>query len=378
MNVLRTWYRNWIVPRSVFLPFWMMWIVMSLLKPFRLLFSRSRTQEGNNTLCIEAGVKGWESIEFKELYKSGCEYLGSSRVHKVQIRKDESYLRQVRVALEEVRPIHYLYDPRTGSQKWHIGLWQSFNVAILLHLQGVIPIAFLPDLAVRTWRTQSAIITAKRGTVISLVSAKEVYPIFPHRRLVAPSLMPFSESTMAFLDALFEKRPESPPRKALFTGSLYEPRTTTLRTIAENLKSRGFTLEIRGRELGSRRVPDLDYWSMLSHELIIVTTADQSNSNKKDWQWIKHLIYRYLEVMSSGALLVAPEVSGIRRYFVPGEHFVSFTSPVHASELIEYYLVNETERAKIAQKGRSRAQSLVAARSFWVGVDIGLGKDSLT
>lgn len=348
--------------------------------PFGLCrHDRSKHCETLSTiLCIEAGVRGWDSIEFKELHASACEYLGSDQVHKVQIRKDESYLRQLRVALEEARPSHYLYDPRTGSQEWYIGLWQAFGVAFLLHLRGVVPIVLLADLAVRTWRAQSAVVTAKRGTVIAFVSAKEVSPIFPHRRLVSPSLMPLSEATMAFLDALFEKRPDNPPKKALFTGSLYEPRTTVLRAIAEELASRGFALEIRGRELGSPRFPDLEYWSVLSHSLIIVTTADQSYSPRKDWQWIQHMIYRYLEVIASGALLVAPEVPGIRRFFVPGEHFVSFTSPAHASEVIEYYLINETERVKIAQNGRNRAHALVTARSFWVGVDIGLGKDSLT
>lgn len=328
-------------------------------------------------LCIEAGIKGWSSIEFKEFYKSACEYLGSDRVYKVKIRKDESYLRQVKMALDEVRPSHYLYDTRTGSQKWYIGLWQAFNIAFLFHLHGVIPIVLLPHLSARTWRAQSAIVTAKRGAVIIWASAKEASAIFPHRRIVGPCLMPLSEATMAFLDKLFERRPKKPPRKALFVGSLYEPRTTILREIAENLKPRGFTLEIRGRELGSPRFPDLDYWSMLSHELIIVTTADQPDSNN-DYRWIKYMVYRYLEVMASGALLVAHEVPGIRRYFVPGEHFISFSTPAQASEVIEYYLVNEAERAKIAKKGRTRAQALAAARSFWVGVDIGLGKDALT
>jgi len=351
---------------------------MTLLMPFRAIFFRSRIEDGAVTLCIEAGVKGWESIEFKELYETSCEYLGSDRVYKVQIRKDESYLRQVKVALDKARPSHYLYDTRTGSQKWYIGLWEAFNIGFLFHLHGVIPIVLLAHLSARTWRAQSAIVSAKRGTVLGWVSAKEVAPIFPHSRLVAPCLMPLSETTMAFLDKLFERRPKNLPRKALFVGSLYEPRTTILREIAEELESHGFTLDIRGREMGSSRLPDLDYWSMLSHELIIITTADQMYSSNEDWRWIKHMVYRYLEVMASGALLVAPDVPGVRRYFVPGEHFVSFTSPAHAGEVIEYYLVNEAERAKIAQKGRSRAQALVAARSFWVGVDIGLGKDSLT
>ena len=376
MNKCYTWFKDCVLPRIVFLPYWMMRIIPL---PFGL-FRKDRWKRKeiiSSVLCIEAGERGWDSIEFKEFYMSACEYLACDRVHKVQIGKDASYLRQVRMALEDARPSHYLYDTRTGSHKWYMGLWQAFNIAFLFHLHGVIPIVLLAHLSARTWRAQSAIVTAKRGTVMVWASAKEVSPIFPHRRLVGPCLMPLSEKTMAFLDKLFERRPKNPHRKALFVGSLYEPRTTTLREIAEELESRGFTLQIKGRELGSPRFADLDYWSTLSHELIIVTTADQEYSNN-DWKWIKYMVYRYIEVMASGALLVAPEVPGIRRYFVPGEHFVSFTSPAHASEVIEYYLVNEAERAVIANKGRTRAKALVAARSFWVGVDIGLGKDALT
>lgn len=322
-------------------------------------------------------MKGWESIEFKELYQSACEYLDNERVHKVQIKKDESYLEQFKKVINEIQPTHYLYDPRTGNQNWFFGIWEAFNISFLLNMRGIIPIVLLADLAIRTWRAQSAVVTAKNGTVVAFVSAKEVSPIFPHRRLVAPSLMPFSELTIASLNILFNNKPKNIERKAIFTGSLYEPRTTILKEIAKKLKHRGYKLEIKGHDMGSKRLPDLEYWSLLSHSLLILTTADQSENSIKDWQWIKHMIYRYLEVMAAGALLVAPEVPGIKRYFVPGKHFVSFESATQASELIEYYLVNEDERIKIAQNGRAQAQALVTARSFWVGINIGLGKDAL-
>ena len=38
-------------------------------------------------MCIEAGEKGWESIEFKEMYKSACEYITSERVIKHIVNK---------------------------------------------------------------------------------------------------------------------------------------------------------------------------------------------------------------------------------------------------------------------------------------------------
>jgi len=378
MNRVRAWYRDSLLPRIVFIPFWIMRLAPIPFGACRWACAKGLEGIKSKRLCIEAGIKGWELIEFKELYMSACEYLGSDRVHKLKVTQDEPYLAQVRKALEDIRPTHYVYDPRTGSQDRGTGLWQAFMIAFLLHVRGITPIAFLSDLAVRSWRAQSAVVTAKRGTVVCFLSAREVYPIFPHRRLVGPSLMPLSEMTVEYLGTLSEQRFESPAPKALFAGSLYEPRTSTLRAIAEGLEARGFALEIRGRKLGSPRVSDSDYWSMLINAALVVTTADQIKTSETDWTWIQHLVYRYLEVTACGTLLVAPEIPGVQRFLSPGKHFVSFTSPAHAVEVIEYYLSNEAERKKIAQQGRARAQALVSARSFWTGVDIGLGKDSLT
>ena len=188
----------------------------------------------------------------------------------------------------------------------------------------------------------------------------------------------FSETTMNFLDELSRNRTETPPPTAVFVGSLYEPRTTILREIGEGLAARGFTLEIKGRELGNPKSSDFDYWSRLSNAALVITTASQIAASGTDWTWFPQLVYRYIEVTACGTLLVAPEVPGIQRFFTPGEHFVSFTSPAHAVDVIAYYLSNEKERKIIAQRGKVRAQALIHARIFWTGIDIGLGKDSLT
>lgn len=376
--MVRSWYRNYLAPRLVFIPFWIMRLVLIPLGLIRQIFAIRYSDSLSTTLCIEAGVRGWDLIEYEELYASACEYLGNSQVHKIGITQGEDYLTQVKRALDSIRPTHYYYDPRTGSQKWSTGLWQAFKISFLLSVRGITPICLLTDLSVRTWRAQCAVVTAKTGIVISFMSPRKIHPIFPHGRLVSPSLMPLSEATMEFLTERSSQRMEINPPTAVFVGSLYEPRTSILREIAKGLESRGFTLEIKGRELGSRKSSDLDYWSRLINAALIVTTAEQMATSGTDWTWFPNLVYRYVEVTACGTLLVAPEVPGIRRFLTPGEHFVSFTSPAHAIEVIEYYLTNEAERKKIALQGRARIQALVGARSYWTGVDIGLGKDSLT
>ncbi len=342
--------------------------------------SGSRIKRGADShLCIEAGVKGWESIEFKELYQSAGEYLPPENVHRLIVQTKNSYLKQIADILR-LKPItHYLYDPRTDNSDvalWR-PLWQSFRVAMLLHKHGVVPIVLLTDLAVRSWRTQAAVISAQKGVVICFMSPRRVGQIFPHRRLLGPSLMPFSVKTMQMLNGLIEQRQKNVPPTAIFAGSLYEPRTTKLEQIRSGLASRGFVFDIKGRSMGSARVTDEEYWSRLCYSDIVVTTADQAIQNVNDWNHIPHLIYRYLEVLASGALLVAQDVPSVRRYFTPGIHFVSFDSPDDAIDVISYFLDNKTERLLIARQGKERAEKLISSRSFWLLTDSAIGVDSM-
>jgi len=376
--MVRSWYRNYLIPRLVFIPFWITRLALIPLGLIRLVTAGRRSADRPTKLCMEAGAKGWELIEFKELYASACEYLGRDRVHKVVINRDEDYLTQIKRASDQIRPTHYVYDPRTGSQQWLSALWQSFRIAGFFTARGITPICILTDLPMRTWRAQCAMVSARSGVVTSLMSPRRFHPIFPHGRLVAPVLMPFSEATLNLVDEIARNRTETPPPTAVFVGSLYEPRTTILREIKEGLAVRGFTLEVKGRELGTPKSSDVDYWSRLCNAALIVTTADQIAASGTDWTWFPHLIYRYIEVTASGTLLVAQAVPGIERYFTPGEHFVAFTSPTHAIDVIAHYLANETERNIIAQRGKERAQALIRARIYWTGIDVGLGKDALT
>lgn len=374
---LKIWFKNQCIPRVVYIPFFIFKIFPI---PFGLLNKYHKKLESNKStsLCLEAGIKGWESIEFKELYKSACEYLGDNSVYKVIINRDTCYVTQIKKAILEFKPSHYLYDPRTGTQKWYLGLWQAYRIAWLFHINGIVPVVLLTDLSIRSCRAQSGIVTAKRGCVISFVSSREVAPIFPHRRLISPSLMPLSEKTIEFLSELFNQRPSVPARKAIFRGSLYEPRTEILNEIKNKLSKSGYFLDIKGRENGGRRVSDLDYWKSLSHSLIVVTTADQNNRKNHDWCHIKQMIYRYLEVLASGSLLIAPDVPGLSRYFLAGKHFVSFTTTEDAAKKIRYYLDNEDDRSRIAKQGYERAHALVTARTFWLAIDVCLQTDSLT
>ena len=377
LDSIKTWYRQQILPRSVFIPYWAIRFVTFPIAFIRILFGKHRVSTQGSRICIEAGIKGWELIEYKEIYASASEYIGSENVYKVAISRDNPYLPQVKKALDTFRPTHYVYDPRTGSGNWAKGLWQSVQLAVLLQKRGIVPISILADFSFRNFRAQCAVVTAEHGVVVTFLSAKLVSPIFPHRRLIGPGIMPLSNATVERLDGIV-KRQEDREATAVFTGGLYEPRLSILKEIEAHLKEHGYVLEMKGRPFSTPRCADDEYWARLGNAAVIVTTVDQCVIPCSDWSWVQSLVYRFIEATSCGALLVAPEVPGVQRFFTPGEHFIPFKSPSEAAELIEYYLANVDERKKIAEQGRLRAQALVAARSYWMGIDIGLGKDSLT
>jgi hypothetical protein len=358
------------------LPYSFSWTLLTILDVFTS-HKFKRKPQSQSFLSIESGIKGWDLIDYKELYASAQEYLGEDKVGKVTIDRSKNYVKQVKQAVLKHRPTHYIYDARTGNQNWFIGLIQSFKLAVYFQWNGIVPICILTDLPIRTWRTQCAVVSAKRGVVVSLMSPKDVFPLFPHRRLIGPLLMPFSKKTAEYLEQrAFHKTVLEKP-KIIFTGSLYEPRTTILNEIAHELKKEGIELLLKARELGSERFSDEEYWDSLINTTMVITTASQMYDKSRDWTHIDHLIYRYIEVCAAGSLLVAPMVPSLERYLKPDEHFICFNGVEEAIQKIKYYFENPTEAESIAKAGNQRIRHIIESRSYWIAIDTMLGKYSL-
>lgn len=339
--------------------------------------SRKKTYGSSACLCIEAGTRGWNSIEFKEYYRSAQEYLGEDCVVKLELTDGAKYLDLVNNSIRANNITHYLYDPRTGSQNFWHGLYQSFVIGLILKRNNVIPIALATDISVRRWRVQVAIVTAFSGHVMCFLSAKMARPMFPHDRLTGPCLMPFSKSTLSLVAKLRAQKIKNENVQIIFSGSLYEPRTTTLNKIRQGLLRRGIELKIMGRELGSPRVSDFEYWARLVNADIVVTTTDQMFQPGTDNTHIAHLVYRYLEVTACGALLVAQHVPAVERYFSPGDQFITFSNIDEAIDKIHFLCRNAIQTNMIALSGLERAEALIESRSFWTGVDSALGASAM-
>jgi glycosyltransferase involved in cell wall biosynthesis len=332
-------------------------------------------------LCLEAGVRGWEIIEYKELYQSALEYMGDEGVVKFAVTDEGTYLEQLRIILDSNSITHYGWSPRTGEQHRFNGLIESLKISIMLSRRGIVPIVFLTDILDRSWRAKASIVTAVQGRVVTLNSPDGVKLLLPHKRFIGPYLMPFSLQT---IEALKKKKQEILEKKsdsgAVVVGALYEPRKTIVENIDQILSSRSkHSLIFQGRTLEGKRSSDEDYWSNMFSAQIVVTTASVVNSlDGYDWAWKEHFIYRYMETLACETLLVAPELPAIKRYFTSGDHFISFSNEEDAAQKIQYYLENDEERQAIANKGFQRAQSLVESRSFWLGIDTALAEDGMT
>ena len=188
--------KNTIFPRVIFIPYFFVRIIIEIINLFNFyLFQIHKNRK--TKLCIESGSKGWDLIEYKEILDSGREYLGHNNVIKLVVNKNSSYILQIIKNIMYYKPTHFLYDSRTGSQNFILGFFfNPLQFQYYFQVYGVVPICTLTDLPVRKWRLQTAVVTCKRGIVVTLMSPKNISSIFPHNRLVGPMTMPFSLKTL--------------------------------------------------------------------------------------------------------------------------------------------------------------------------------------
>ena len=207
---------------------------------------------------------------------------------KLVVNKNSSYILQIIKNIMYYKPTHFLYDSRTGSQNFILGFFQSFAISILFQVYGVVPICTLTDLPVRKWRLQTAVVTCKRGIVVTLMSPKNISSIFPHNRLVGPMTMPFSLKTLNNIKNIQNKSAKYKQKDIfVFVGSLYEPRTSILKKINQELKKYSYNIDMIGsRMLGTNKKSDEDYWKMLINSKLVITTSNQIDDFTTDWAHI--------------------------------------------------------------------------------------------
>lgn len=373
----RLW-RDRVLPRSIFPLFWLYWV---LLLPAVLLgtVQGRRNRRRPRVLAIESGKIGWTQVFFEELIGSAREYVGASAVRQHVIDRDQPYLPQLRANLDKDLPTHVVLDVRTPGQSWGASLRQSLGAGWSVSRRGIVPVVVMTDAFYRRQRWQAAVLSAHRGIVVTWASAEIVSRIFPHRRLLGPLVMPISRSRLIWLEnrvALRRANEEITGSVVRFIGHVYSPRKEFLDCVAERLAPTGITLVIDGDKAGTTNDA---YWQRLVDSDVVVTTTLQGPDRAfMDWIWVQQAVFRFIETMAAGAALVASEVPGIERFFIPGREFLEFIPVDEAVSAIESLVHDAHLRESVIEAGRAKAGALIRSNTFWTLIDGALGRDAFT
>lgn len=373
----RLW-RDRILPRLIIPIFWLYWI---LLLPAVVLGARQRRafRRGSHRISIESGKIGWTQVFFEELVATARDYVGADRVCQHVIDREQPYLPQLRANLDRDRPSHVILDVRTPGQSWPKTLRESFAASWSVLNRGMIPVVIMTDAFFRRQRLHAAVLSAHRGVVVTWASADIVRQIFPHRRLIGPHIMPISRARLDWLEELAaerRQRGDANGRVVRFIGHVYSPRKDFLEAVSTRLEPRGISVRVDGDKAGTSNDA---YWrALVDSDVVVTTTLQGPDRSFMDWIWVQQAVFRFLESMAAGAALVASEVPGIERYFVPGTEFIEFMAVDEAVEAINS-LVNDADRREmVISHGHAKAAALIRSDAFWTVIDAALGADAFT
>ena len=196
-----------------------------LLRYIILLIPNSH--DGNkqiSKLGIIAGLKGWDLIDVIETYNTAVEYFGEKNVIKIVIKNN--FKSDLFFYIRKKELTHIFYDPRVGEQNIFKSIIESTIVLFLFKYYNVIPIVWLTDVPVKTWRYKSNIVTLNNGIILTLMKPMDIYHLFFHKRIIGPLMMPISNKTFNWLNSKQDNRNLN---TVAFFGSLYEPRTTKIK-----------------------------------------------------------------------------------------------------------------------------------------------------
>lgn len=347
-------YRVWV---------WLSEIASSIGRRFKS--HTNRVPNSAPRLAIEAGARGWGSLEYVELLRSAKEYVGAQNVVQLVHENHGGGRSALLDLLRDHKITHFFYDPRTGKQKYLAPWFRMLRLKLVLSRLGITPIALATDFSYRAHRHRALILAHKNGAVATFLDPAAL-PIQLHVDFVVGPL-PLSVSVATSRLRASRHLSFVAPLKILFFGSLYEPRRALLEEVDLAIwESLGFRIKFLVRELGGKRRSDDEYWEAMESADIVLNTTCQNIKNKRlDWREADQMNYRVMEATMSGALLLSQSAPGMENFFNAGKHYLEFGSPQDALQKIHWVLDNPREANRIAGSGQRRAKDLAQNHTFW-------------
>lgn len=336
----------------------------------RFLSPESETAGATGRLLIEAGELGWKEPApgLLEIEQSAREYLGDENVFRLEVpKRPKSYIRLVLKRVSEVRPSHYFYDTRTGSQNPFFGLLQAFAVLVVLTWFRTTPITILTNFPARRWRRQVSVLTAARGLILVLIGSEDARAWLPHDRVLGPIFMPFSRFHLHQVRRDFSRpSPKANRRIVTFIGSVYEPRKTQLDDIGQVLEDIGVEFVRHERSPKDPKIGRLRYWRVLREAPIVLTTADHIIKKTADLGFPPHMVYRYTEALVAEACLIAPEMPSP---LIPWVHFVPLGEVENLHTIFERLFASEGLAEEISRNGSKLIANRIENDLWWAEID---------
>lgn len=318
----------------------------------------------NKKVLIGAGQGGWEIIEYQELFNSAKEYFGEENIEKISVENLYLHNLAVLLALLRNRYSYYIYSPRTSPQDFVSIIIDSFLIGIQCWFFNVQCICMLSDAPVRKWRYASILSTILNGKIFSLMDKEYTKSLLPSKKTFGPYLLPYSRSTSQYLFNLSRDTPRL--NSVFFSGWAYSDRKRIFNHVSSSLDRLSIPYSFSNRSSnGSRNTNDAYFLELSSYTILFTTSSQIQTKNSSGLDRYPHFIYRYLEALLAGNLMVCHYCKGIERYFIPDTHFLAYNDADEAvSQTINAYR-NYNDLRSIAIAGQERALELVSNYVFW-------------
>ena len=315
-------------------------------------------------VLIEAGVKGWEIIEYREFLKSAQEYFGEPNVQQLVIR--QRWLQPLQLFLELFRGKYdvYIFSPRTLSSSYLPAIFQAFLVLIITSVLRVRVHSCLSDAQIRLFRHLSLIVCMHNGVIHCLISPTPlIRSYFPFANLRGPYMLPISRITFDYVDEICKTTTRD--IDVCVPGLLYRERREILEPVICKLKDQGFHVVVSQRSSSGKRSSDYEYWKMMASAKIVLTTSVPTKEVASlGLDNSPHLIYRYLEALVCGSLLVCNRAPS-NSFIEPNIHYVPFDSGSDIYSIILYFLENTAYAQSVSLAGRDAAKQIIETYVFW-------------
>jgi len=296
-------------------------------------------------ICIEAGKKGWDLIEYNELYNYACENFDNQRVFKLLY---SSYLYRF-VQLFSLRLRHrnfiYIYSLRTDPVV--TGIWPFLRLFILLSFCRLFHLNLrlvLSDSNTHLLRSLALLVQFFRYPLISVLPSEIYRNSNSLLRPRGPYIFPISSQTISSIhnSSYFLADPSF---CVLFSGSPHPMRRNLFELLEKELivNHVTYSYSYRSTSVNFLRNSNLNYWNELLSSRFIVTTSHMAGTDNapvsRRIATHTHLLYRFAEAFVAKRPLIVQPPSHIN-FLNPYEHFIPFISITQIVEDILYYNSN--------------------------------------